>query len=205
MLNSQVIESSERAISIVHSLLDLTKARLGSGLLIIKSQMDMAFVGRQLVDEMRVIYPERPFKLDISGETQGEWDRPRVGQVLSNLLGNAVRYGFSETPITVTIAGLHDEVTVSVHNQSVPIPEDMIRRVFDAFDRGAVKQSKTIKGSTNLGLGLYIVSEIVTAHGGTVDVSSSEIEGTTFVVHFPRDRPPETTSISVGDRTAILQ
>ncbi len=186
MLIAQIIDSTDRATSIIHSLIDLTKAKVGSGQLIIKSHMDTAFVGRQLVDEMRIIYPDRTFKLEISGDTQGEWDQPRVGQVLSNLLGNAVRYGFSETPVVVTIVGLPEEVTVSVHNDGVPIPPALMAKLFNAFTRGDVEESIKAKGSTNLGLGLYIVKEIVSAHGGTIDVTSTEIEGTTFTAHFPR-------------------
>src|SRR6185436_6180344 len=116
--------------------------------------------------------------------------------VLSNLLGNAVRYGFSETPIVVTIGGLPDEVTVSVHNDGVPISPAVMARVFDAFTRGGSEESIKTKASTNLGLGLYIVKEIILAHGGTIDVSSSEIEGTTFTAHFPH-RPPEKTPTSL--------
>jgi signal transduction histidine kinase len=84
MLVTQVIASADRAIEIINHLLDLTRARLGSGLQVIKKPMDMAFVSRQLVDEMRAMHPSRTFQLEVSGETEGNWDKARIGQVFSN-------------------------------------------------------------------------------------------------------------------------
>jgi signal transduction histidine kinase len=185
MLNSQIVASSRRATEILDHLLDLTRARLGSGIPVIRAHMDMAFVSRQLVDEMRVMHPGRTFALEISGDTEGEWDKPRIGQVFSNLLGNAVQYGFTDLPIAVTIKGDSEEVLLSVHNGGVPIPPDKIGRIFDSLTRGEVKNSAQPR-SNNLGLGLFIVREIVSAHGGMVGVTSSEKDGTTFTAHFPR-------------------
>jgi signal transduction histidine kinase len=182
MLISQVVVSADRATTILDQLLDLTRARLGSGMQIIREPMDMAFASRQLVDEMRALHPGRTFTLEISGDTAGEWDKPRIGQVLSNLIGNAVQYGFKDLPIAVTIKGGLNDVLVSVHNDGVPIPRDAIRVIFDSLIRGASDEGD----STNLGLGLYITREIVAAHGGTVGVTSSAKDGTTFTARFPR-------------------
>jgi len=186
MLVSQIVASADRAIEIINHLLDLTRARIGSGLQIIKKDMDMAFVGRQLVDEMRTMHPNRTFQLEISGETEGNWDKARIGQVFSNLLGNAVQYGFRDTPIGVTIKGDPATVVVSVHNDGVPIPPDAIGGIFNALTRGGGEKGANGKESTNLGLGLYITKQIVSAHGGTVGVTSSEKDGTTFTALFPR-------------------
>jgi signal transduction histidine kinase len=186
MLVSQVIASASRATEIINNLLDLTHARLGSGLQVIKKDMDMAFVSRQLVDEMRAMHPSRTFQLDISGETEGKWDKARIGQVFSNLLGNAVQYGFRDLPIDITIKGEPEAVLVSVHNDGVPIAANAIGSIFDSLTRGGEENSANDRGSTNLGLGLYITKQIVSAHGGTVGVTSSEKNGTTFTALFPR-------------------
>lgn len=183
MLMAQVVISAERATGILDQLLDLTRARLGSGMQIIREVMDIAFVSRQLVDEMRASHPDRLFNLEISGVTEGRWDKPRIGQVLSNLLGNAVQYGFRDLPIGIIIRGEPENVVMSVHNEGVPISEEAIGSIFDSLVRGE-SDGKDI--STNLGLGLYITKEIVTAHGGTVEVTSSEKGGTTFTARFPR-------------------
>ena len=74
MLISQVVTSAARATDILDQLLDLTRARLGSGLHVIREPMDMAFVSRQLVDELRTLHPDRTFTLEISGNTEGQWD-----------------------------------------------------------------------------------------------------------------------------------
>jgi len=190
MLISQVVECSDRATEIVDHLLDLTRARLGSGIPVIKASMDMGFVSKQLVDEMRTRYPNRTFTLKISGNTEGEWDKPRIGQVFSNLLGNAVQYGFKDSPINVALEGEADAVVLSVHNEGVPIPADAIGRIFESLIRyeeaTETDDGDTPSGSINLGLGLYITKEIVAAHGGMIGVASSEKEGTIFTVRFPR-------------------
>jgi signal transduction histidine kinase len=185
MLVSQVISSGGRATEILDHLLDLTRARHGSGMHVIRQRMDMAFISRQMVDEMRAMHPGRNFSLEISGQTEGEWDKPRIGQVFSNLLGNAVQYGFKDTPIGVTIKGDLENVILSVHNDGVPIPINALGEIFGPLIRGEADNSERTKPA-NLGLGLYITKEIVSAHNGTITVTSSEKDGTTFTVRFPR-------------------
>jgi signal transduction histidine kinase len=182
MMMSQVVISGNRAIGIMDQLLDLTRARLGSGLHVLREQMDMAFVCRQLIEEMRSLHPSRIFTLKSSGDTIGLWDRPRIGQVFSNLIGNAVQYGFADLPIDVKVIGDLKGVTLSVHNEGVPIPKNAISGIFDALVRGGTEGDST----TNLGLGLYITKEIISAHGGTISVISSEKDGTTFTALLPR-------------------
>jgi signal transduction histidine kinase len=186
VLASQIIESTLRINGIVSNVLDLTRVRFGSGLPIIRAPMDFGFVAQQMIDEMRATYPKREFITEISGDTEGEWDKVRIGQVLSNLLGNAVQYSFNGTPIKVTVKSGAEDVTLSVHNQGVPIPADKVERIFDSLTRGAPENAHEQSGTTNLGLGLYITKEIVTAHGGTIDVISSETGGTTFLARFPQ-------------------
>lgn len=196
MLISQVVTSAARATDILDQLLDLTRARLGSGLHVIREPMDMAFVSRQLVDELRTLHPDRTFTLEISGNTEGQWDKPRIGQVFSNLLGNAVQYGFKDVPINVTVVGDAKDVSLSVHNDGVPIPKDAIGGIFDALIRGG-PDGDDDSNSTNLGLGLYITKEIISAHSGTVRVTSTEKDGTTFTARFPRALDAATAAAEV--------
>jgi len=184
MLISQIIDCSDRAVEMVDYLLDLTQTRLGSGIPIIRAPMDMGFVSRQLVDEMRTRYPNRIFNLKIRGNTEGEWDKSRIGQIFSNLFGNAVQYGFMDSPINITITGRETEVILSVHNEGTPIPPAFINRIFESLIRA--EDSKNPMASNNLGLGLYIIKEIIEAHKGTIRVTSSEKEGTEFTVRLPR-------------------
>ncbi|ESQ75331.1 sensor histidine kinase KdpD [Asticcacaulis sp. AC402] len=176
MLQNQIVESSVRASEIVSNLLDLTLARLGSGLPIVRQVMDMGFTGHQLVDEMRVLHPAREFVLKVSGDVRGAWDKARIGQVFSNLLGNAVQYGFRSSPITVRVEGTPHAVVLSVHNEGIPIAPENQHTIFNALTRAQSNdETKSRPISTNLGLGLYISKEIVAAHGGTISFTSTEV------------------------------
>ena len=188
-LLSQIVDSTNRATEIVAQLLDMTRTRIGTGIPIIRAPMDIGFVSKMLVDEIQAMHPDRTFVLNVSGDTSGEWDKPRIGQVFSNLLINAVQYSFEKSLITVTVLGEPNEVIVSVHNDGIPIPENKLEKVFDSLSRGEVEASDT-KASMNLGLGLYITKEIVASHEGTIIVASSEKEGTLFSVHFPKHAQP---------------
>ena len=187
-LMSTITRSAARATEIVNHPLDLTRVRLGSGLAVVREPMDMDAVSRQMVDEMRAIHPSREFALEISGDMKGSWDRARIGQVFSNLLGNAVRYSVAHTPIRVKVEGPPDEVVLSVENYGAPIPSDAIRRIFDSLTRAEVPDGEHHPESVNLGLGLYITKEIVTGHGGTIGVTSSQADGTNFTVRLPRGK-----------------
>jgi signal transduction histidine kinase len=187
MLQSQIVDSAGRATEIVTRLLDITKARLGTGLPVCRDAMDMGFVSHQLVDEMRAMHPNREIDIEVSGEVEGDWDKARMGQVFSNLIGNAVQYGFSGTPIMVKVHGASKEVVVSVHNEGVPIDPDALPNIFDSLTRGEpVTEGNPAPHTVNLGLGLYITKEIIVAHGGEINVTSSEAEGTTFTAKLPR-------------------
>ncbi len=169
----------------------------------LRDSMDMAFVAHQLVDEVRRAHPDRKFVLDVSGETEGEWDKARIGQVFSNLLGNAVQYSFKDTPISIAIKGGAEEVVLSVHNEGLPIPPGKIARIFDSLVRVTAEDKEHNKEqTTNLGLGLFITREIVTAHGGVLDVTSSEKGGTTFTAHLPLKEPPKAEEEMPAFKTA---
>ena len=92
----------------------------------------------------------------------------------------AAQHGTLDTPVTVALTRAAGSVTLSVLNQGSPIPEHALRRLFQPFFRGSGGEPQA-----GLGLGLYIVSEIVKSHGGPIDVRSSRDEGTRFVCTFP--------------------
>ena len=186
MLVSEMGERAIRATQTVALLLDLTRARLGSGLPVVRQSMDIGFVTKKLTDEMRTAHPRREFDVAVFGNLEGNWDKARVGQLLSNLLGNSVRYGFSDSIIGVKIEGLEKEVVLSVHNEGVPIPAAAIPKIFYSLNRASALDGELHPEAVNLGLGLYISEEIVTAHGGKIAVTSSEKDGTTFTVRLPR-------------------
>lgn len=185
MLAAQIINSTARASQILTDLLDLTRSGFGSDLPIKKESMDMGLLSKELIDEMQAFYAGREIIRETAGDLDGEWDRTRIGQVFSNLIGNAIQYSFQDTPVKVTLEGKPEEIILSVHNQGIPIPPEKIGRIFDSLTRWT-KEGEEHAGSTNLGLGLYITKKIVLSHGGAIGVTSSEKDGTTFTVRLPR-------------------
>jgi signal transduction histidine kinase len=188
MLSEKVLESTDRMSALIDDLLDVTRARFGAGLPVVHAMMNMGTVAEQIVDEVRVVHPHRMIELIVSGVLVGEWDKARIGQVFSNLLNNAMKYGSRSAPVRVGLKGDPETVTLTVENDGVPIPADKIKMIFDPLTR-MVADEEGAPASGNLGLGLYITREVVVAHGGTIEVTSSEMEGTTFTVRVPRSRP----------------
>ncbi len=134
-----------------------------------------------------MVHPDRTIELSVSGILVGEWDKARIGQVFSNLLNNAMQYGSHSVPVRVGLKGDPQAVTLKVGNDGVPIPADKLKMIFDPLTR-VVTEESLIPTSRNLGLGLYITKEVVVAHGGTIEVTSSEMEGTIFTARFPRSQ-----------------
>jgi signal transduction histidine kinase len=171
--------------AMVGDLLDFTRSRLGSGVPIARATMDLAREAANAVEEARAAHPQRTFKLNVSGDLRGSWDAARIGQVLANLLGNAVQHGAHDSTISVTARGETNEVVVQVHNRGREIPGNHLPGLFSPFKR---LQADGTAGDawSSLGLGLHIVERVVTAHGGTMDVKSSAESGTFFTVRLPR-------------------
>jgi signal transduction histidine kinase len=188
MLSMKVLECTDRMSALINDLLDVTRARFGAGLPVVRAMMNMGTVAEQIVDEVRVVHPHRLIELTVSGVLVGEWDKARIGQVISNLLNNAMQYGSRSTPVRVVLKGDTTGVTLTVGNDGVPIPADKVMMIFDPLTRMIADEDGT-PPSGNLGLGLYITKQVVVAHGGTINVMSSEMGGTTFTARFPRSQP----------------
>ncbi|WP_395849326.1 ATP-binding protein [Cystobacter fuscus] len=182
----RVFASAERANRMIRDLLDFTKARLGGGLPIHPAPLDVDALCRQVVDELQVAHPARVILLEQRGDGQAHWDGDRMAQVLTNLIGNALHYSPPGTPVQVKAHAEAETVVFEVRNEGVPIPEELLPRLFQPMQRGE-KTGDNV--SRNVGLGLYIVDHIVRAHGGTIEVRSREGEGTTFRVRLPRTAP----------------
>jgi signal transduction histidine kinase len=184
-LASQIVSTTERATQILNDLLEITRFAFGTERPVAKAPMDMGQLGLQLAEEMRTISNGRAIDINIVGDTSGEWDKTGMGQVLSNLIGNALQYSPENSPVLVTISGQGNNLLISVHNDGVPIPSSKIRGIFDSFTR-AHKGQVEREGAMNLGLGLYITKRIVLAHEGDIGVVSTSEGGTTFTVRLPR-------------------
>ena len=181
-LLARMARGAQRMDAMIRDLLDC--ARAGSGAMsIVREVMDLGDLARELVEEFVIADPERRIELTTAGPITGAWDRARLYQALSNLVGNATRYGHGTASIRV--AGDRSTVEVSVHNDGPPIAADLLPVIFEPFRRGDGGDD------TGLGLGLYIVRAIAHAHGGEVSVASSLEEGTTFRLCLPTEALPE--------------
>ena len=177
---TRVINSAGRMERMVNDLLDLTRTRLGAGIPIVPQPTDLAPLLQEVLDELAA-GKQHNITVDAEGDLQGDWDRDRLAQVISNLIGNAVQHGSPGTPVHVRAWGTAKDVTIEVHNSGPAISPAALPTVFEPMVRHAQQGH-----STSLGLGLYIAREIVTSHGGTIRVTSTADEGTTFRVCLPR-------------------
>jgi len=191
-LTQRISRSSKRMNQMIGALLDFTRSRLGGGIPIVRADMNMGKVAHDVVDEIAGAHPDRAIKVDARGELKGECDCPRISQVLTNLIGNALEHGSSGAHVTVDVHGDDKEVTIAIHNQGAAIPTDQLKGIFNPMKRTATTGNTGFDGSSgNLGLGLYIAERIVHAHKGRIEVESAEERGTTFTVHLPRRGKPD--------------
>jgi len=182
-LAKKIQRSASLAGRLIDQVLDLTRSRLGGGIQIDPAPSDLSELCWQVSNETELTHPDRPLRVDLRGDLAGVWDRDRLHQLLDNLVGNAVQHGEPRTPIDLRAHGGATDVVIEVVNRGEPIPPAILPFIFDAFRQARPAHPSRAGG---LGLGLFIAREIARAHGGSITVTSSEREGTTFVVSLPR-------------------
>ena len=179
---SRIQNSARRMVRIVGDLLDLTRGRLGGEIPIVRAPADVGAICENVISELEGGHPNAVIRYEAEGDLRGEWDGDRLAQVFSNLVGNALQHGDTTRPISVQARADGEHVIVVVHNEGPAIAAGARASVFEPMARG----QEAGRTSTGLGLGLYIAKELVTAHGGQIDVASAEPHGTTFTVRLPR-------------------
>jgi sigma-B regulation protein RsbU (phosphoserine phosphatase) len=183
-LARRISSSASQAQRLIDQLLDLTRSRLGGGIPIDPRPLDMYDVCRQVIDETELTHPDRPLRVDVRGDSTGVWDRDRMYQLLTNLVGNAVKHGEPRSSIGLRLDGGTTEVVIEVANRGEPIPAATLPVIFEAFRQGRMDNPCRTHG---LGLGLFIAQQVVRSHGGSIAVTSSQSDGTIFRVRLPRD------------------
>lgn len=192
--------STDVMVRLISDLIDFSSSGLGRAMPLNREPVDMELLCREVIDAYRTTHADRVLHFHSDGDVNGVWDVGRIRQVISNLLGNAIQHGSPDGPIalsatsktTPAASGSADSVVVlSVHNEGAPIPPDLLPTLFDPLKRYATQESVAQRTPGSIGLGLYIVREIVAANGGTVSVTSTAEEGTTFTVFIPRLLPAE--------------
>jgi signal transduction histidine kinase len=183
--------SSERMRQLVDVVLAYTRRSLGSVLPVDLRPVHLDELVRHCVHDLAITNPSRDIVLRAAEDIQGIWDGMRISQLVSNLVGNALKYGAPERPVTVTLAADgSDAAVLQVHNFGPPIAPQFVADIFEPLVRGANAAGPAQVGGANMGLGLYIAREVASAHFGTIHVTSDAATGTTFEVRLPRT-PPE--------------
>ena len=178
----RILRGGRRIRSILDDLLDYVHSGAGGGIRVLPQDVRMDELCTRAAREVEAAFPGSRIELAQEGAMEGCWDEQRVAQAVSNLMSNAVKYGAPDAPVQVTLDGnAAAEVLVAVHNRGAPIPPETLESLFQPLVRGAVGDPT----GTSLGLGLFIVREIATAHGGNVGVESADA-GTTFTLALPR-------------------
>jgi len=181
---SRMIHSGARMQALLDDMLDFNRTKLGLGINISPTNVDLANLFADELNLVRAAHPDHQIDLVMVGDAQGVWDGRRLQQLLGNLVLNAIKYGAPDSPVRVVVTATDEEVRFEVKNSGVAIEQQTLDRIFEPLRRGPDQEHK-YDADGNLGLGLYIAREVAKAHGGDVEAQSNEAE-TVFTVRLPR-------------------
>lgn len=183
--SEKIRQNAARMDRMIRELLDIVVFEQGERLKLSLTNFDVMEVVQQICDESFGIYESR-FKI-VGESVIGWWGRDALLRALENLIGNALKYGSKDTPITIKIDHYHGRMLLSVHNEGNPIPPDQVESVFQVFERAKIATDDNERG---WGLGLPFVRSVAESHGGSIVSNSSEDTGTTFIIDIPIDARP---------------
>ena len=171
--------SAARMGELIENVMDFARARLGGGMGVNRQTVDLAPILVHTVDELRLAFPDRDIRTEVSPALAVNCDAHRISQLLSNLVANAVTHGSEDQPIVVRAVVAAGDFILAVANGGRPIPPELLAVLFKPFTRETARPSQN-----GLGLGLYIAAEIAKAHGGTLTATSSAAK-TRFTFQMP--------------------
>jgi signal transduction histidine kinase len=184
----KIVENIERAEQMIHNLLDAHRISAHRPLPLEPEETDLVTLANETLEHIKAVYGDR-FRLEGPASINGHWDPAYLSRLIENLCTNAAKYGTPSQPITVTLKDLGQEIELRVHNTGNPIPPDEQKELFSLFRRGTVAQKS---GTIGWGIGLTLVKGVAESHQGSVSVTSTSDEGTTFLVRLPKTSAPET-------------
>ncbi len=178
-VHASIRKVAARMEGLIHDLLDFSRARRRFEMPTSSEPTDMEDIARRAVGEIRIANPAADVLLVTEGEQRGVWDPARMEQALSNLISNAIQHG-GGSRVWLRSIGSPGKLVIEVENQGPTIPTERLAVLFEPFHQGKGDQPG------HLGLGLFIVREIVSAHGGTLVATSTPAGVTTLRVELPR-------------------
>jgi two-component system phosphate regulon sensor histidine kinase PhoR len=183
----KIRENAGRMKQLVEELLEVTTMQ-EEGIRILRRRADLEQVVRTHAELVRRD-SDHPLTVDVEGDLPlVDCDSDRLGRVVENLVGNAVKYSPEGGPITVVLSATATEALVAVQDQGIGIAPQDIPRLFDRFTQGDMSSTRAFGG---VGIGLFVADQIVQAHGGRIDVRSVPGKGSTFTIHLPINVEPE--------------
>jgi two-component system, sensor histidine kinase and response regulator len=182
---ARITTSGNRMARMIEDMLDLARARLGGGIVVKREPADFKALVERVLREHQAAAPERSIEAGYDGDFSGFWDPERIAQVASNLIGNALKHGSPVEEVRVRLDGTRSDCVILTVQNSGTIPAEILPHLFDPF-RGSQRAPGRGGG---LGLGLYIVSQLVQAHDGAVEVETGKGNETRFRVRLPRGEP----------------
>ena len=187
-----VLNSAHR-MGLIADLLDLTRTRFGDAIPVVRAPLDLAPLCRQGVAELEGLRAPGELRFTAEGDLHGEVDADRIAQVVSNLVRNAIEHG-GRGSVSLQATDKGNEILLEVHNRGACIPERALSTIFEPLVR------RRDPDDSGLGLELYIAAQIVLAHDGKLDVTSTESDGTTFTVRLPRRVPARSEPAHLDSR-----
>lgn len=181
----RILASGERIARMVADIMDFARGRLGGGMPIRRTEVDVAALVATVIEEVASGHPDREIRFTADAAGHAWLDDARIGQLVSNLASNAVIHSPHSAPVDVRIVGFTDRVALSVANEGERIHPEVLARLFEPYFRAPDGHP-----GEGLGLGLYIAAEVARAHGGSIRVESSPAGLTTFIVELPRGEGP---------------
>jgi signal transduction histidine kinase len=177
----RIITAMDRSDLLIHDLLDASRLRAGQGLELTFESFDIDILLNHVAEEANFLQGNR-IQFISTGSTLGIWNEKGLRRVFDNLITNALKFSFPNSPITLRLVKHEKSVEISIHNQGRPIAPDDQAILFQQF-----KRARTTGNTPGWGLGLTVVKGITEAHGGKVQVESSAESGTTFMITLPLD------------------
>ncbi len=181
----RIKRSASTMNEMIEDLLEYAGGQLGRKIPVNLIISNMGSICQTALDEVQSSYPNAVFNFEVTGNLDGYFDPARFQQVLSNLLNNAAKYNRLGTPVTLCARSEPETIIVEVKNFGRPIPSESLQIIFNPLVQLSAKGTHS-HPSTSLGLGLFIAREIVEGHNGTIEVNSSETDGTIFTVRLPQ-------------------
>jgi signal transduction histidine kinase len=184
-LASKIVQNISRVDKMITDLLDASRVRAGERLVLKIGEHDLVQIARDVAEELMIAHGVQ-IRIE-GGPATGFWDGHALHRAFENLCANAIKYGDTTKPITISFLQSHGRTLATVHNEGEPIPAEDQETLFKAYRRAHSSEKSTTKG---WGLGLALVRGVAEAHGGSVMVDSRPGTGTKFVIDMPTDARP---------------